>query len=140
MSISQGRLEELEVLRTKLDVSFDMLTKSIQERHASRIGMNGIKDKAVSEMILKRKLTQKNFRKVGEDGVSLYPMISKKENLKRTNKNEKEGEDLKEDSKASIVSKKSKLNSLCLEVDSSSSDDVSSITTITNSKKQLGIC
>ena len=66
MSISRERLEELEALRTKLDVSFDMvsslvdswlpppdpeeeakeekeglirqkeLTKSIQERHASR--------------------------------------------------------------------------------------------------------
>jgi len=73
MSISRERLEELEALRTKLDVSFDMvsslvdfwlpppdpeeeakeekdelerqkeLTKSIQERHASRYFTNSIK-------------------------------------------------------------------------------------------------
>ena len=73
MSISRERLEELEALRTKLDVSFDMvsslvdswlpppdpeeeakekkdelerqkeLTKSIQECHASRYFTNSIK-------------------------------------------------------------------------------------------------
>ncbi|CAI2177256.1 3004_t:CDS:2 [Funneliformis geosporum] len=92
MSISQGRLEELEVLRTKLDVSFDLVSSLVD----SWIGMNGIKNKAVSEMILKRKLTQKNFRKYKDP---------KNDNLKRTNKNDEE--DLKEDSKTSIVLKKS---------------------------------
>ncbi|CAB4376902.1 hypothetical protein RhiirA5_348376 [Rhizophagus irregularis] len=128
MSISQERFEELEALRTKLDVSFDMvstlvdswlpppdpeeeakeekeellrqkeLTKSIQERHIARIGKNGIKNKAVSEMILKRKLIRKNNQKDDEDDVSSDPM-------RHTNKNE----DL-EDSKISI--KKSKVNSM----------------------------
>ncbi|GBB93988.1 hypothetical protein RclHR1_02270012 [Rhizophagus clarus] len=136
MSISQERFEELEALRTKLDVSFDMvstlvdswlpppdpeeeakeekeellrqkeLTKSIQERHVARIGMNGIKNKTVSEMMLKRKLIRKNQNDDDDDEVS---MIQK--NLKLTDKNE----DL-EDSKISI--KKSKINSL-------SSDNVS---------------
>src|SRR4051812_10998769 len=70
--------------------------------------MSGIKNKAVSEMILKRKLIRKNYQK-DDDDVSSNPMIEK--NLKRTNKNE----DL-EDNKISI--KKSKINSM-------GSDDVS---------------
>ncbi len=90
--------------------------------------MSGIKNKAVSEMILKRKLTQKNSRKDGEDDVddvSLYPMIQKKENPKHTNKNYEE-ENVKEDSKTFIISKKPKLDSLCPNVNS---DDTSSSTT-----------
>ncbi|RIA92787.1 hypothetical protein C1645_764082 [Glomus cerebriforme] len=148
MSISQERFEELEALRTKLDVSFDMvstlvdswlpppdpeeeakeekeelirqkeLTKSIQERHVARIGISGIKNKAVSEMMLKRKLTQKYYQKDGEDDDSLDPITQKK--LKHKNKNE----DF-DDSKISIISKKSKINSLGLKVNSVNSDNAS---------------
>jgi hypothetical protein len=79
--------------------------------------MSGIKNKTISEMTLKRKLTQKDCQRDGDDGISLYPMSKK--NLKHADKNEE-----LEDSKTSITSKK-KLN-----------DDAATLT-MSTSKDQL---
>ncbi|CAG8799567.1 28959_t:CDS:10, partial [Gigaspora margarita] len=91
------RLNELEVIKTKLDVSFGLVS-SVVDSWVSGIG--GIKYMSTSEKKLKRKLIQKNVH--DEDDNLNYHNGNKRDN------NKSEDED---DSKTFATSKRSKLDS-----------------------------
>ncbi|CAG8541876.1 4637_t:CDS:2 [Dentiscutata erythropus] len=95
MSSSEERLNELEVIKTKLDVSFDLVSSVVDSWVG---GSGGLKYKATSEKKLKRKLIQKN----------VYNDV---DNLNYTKDNKSEDED-EDDSKTFATSKRSKLDSV----------------------------
>ncbi|CAG8506716.1 4336_t:CDS:2 [Dentiscutata heterogama] len=94
MSSSEERLNELEVIKTKLDVSFDLVSSVVDSWVG---GSGGVKYMSTSEKKLKRKLIQKNV--YNDDNLNYYA---------KDNKSEDEDED---DSKTFATSKRSKLDS-----------------------------
>nr|CAG8541375.1 7538_t:CDS:2 [Entrophospora candida] len=105
----KNRFEELEVIRTKLDVSFGEISSLVD----SWIGLNITKkDKLVSELKLKRKLTNDNNNDDDDKQDDDYKIIKKTlYNKKVYNNKGADEDDEDEDSRTSIIkSKKSKLN------------------------------
>ncbi|CAG8628260.1 9546_t:CDS:2 [Acaulospora morrowiae] len=124
MSVSKKNLEELEVLRTKLDVKFDIISSmSLQERHMERIGMGNIKSKLASEIKLKRKLTELKNREEDSDSNDKNILQIKYKKKKYYKQEKKDDNNDEEDSKVAVVLKRSKMNSKSPKMTSGTNED-----------------